>query len=555
MTTATAGKVRAERLATVAPPALRRAEAADTWLQTAYGEVRSIYRAWVHLVVRRYEDNGMAEVSSFELEMLEGEMLATGTPLTFSMVEAGYEWASQEFGQAAGRSMPARHVKGKQEVPQVVPTWEEFTQTADFSGVEEHIVAVSSHAAKAQAGVIDKLFVRAATATATRAEIAKAVLAAGLVESDTRAALWARTETQWAYNEGAHELYQAEGVAVEEWVTTFDDATCEFCQAMDGIKVRTSENFVEAGDVVKGVDGGEYRTAFPEGHPPLHPNCLIGETPVCAPGVLAGLVAAYSGPVVELTLTDARRLTVSPQHMLLTPAGFVAAASLREGDKVIDCSAAQRVVAGDPENDWQPPTVEQVVAALSESFGMTTASVPVAAEDLHGDAGGVNGHVHIVAPDCLLAGNRQALSAEQAHQFAFGTADAKLALFSGCSNLAAVLFALATATNRIVGGLGIPGIFGAAALGDHEPVSGGAAAPDDSGVVQDAIDTKARTAGLVGQCLDAFAGLVAPVNVVKTETKHVSAHVYDLQTATTLYAANGIVSSNCRCIIVPAFET
>ena len=554
MTTATAGKVRAERLATVAPPALRRAEAADTWLRKVYTVVRQVYRAWTAEVVARYEGGGAAEATSLEVQQLEERLVVVTGPLTFSMVEGGYKWASQEFGQAAGRSQRLG-MAAKEEVPQLVPTWEQFTQTADFSGVEEHIVAVSSHAAKAQAGVIDKLFVRAATATATRAEIAKAVLAAGLVESDTRAALWARTETQWAYNEGAHELYQAEGVAVEEWVTTFDDATCEFCQAMDGIKVRTNENFVEAGDVVKGVDGGEYKTAFPEGHPPLHPNCLIGETPVCAPGVLAGLVAAYSGPVVELTLTDARRLTVSPQHMLLTPAGFVAAASLREGDKVIDCSAAQRVVAGDPENDWQPPTVEQVVAALSESFGMTTASVPVAAEDLHGDAGGVNGHVHIVAPDCLLAGNRQALSAEQAHQFAFGTADAKLALFSGCSNLAAVLFALATATNRIVGGLGIPGIFGAAALGDHEPVSGGAAAPDDSGVVQDAIDTKARTAGLVGQCLDAFAGLVAPVNVVKTETKHVSAHVYDLQTATTLYAANGIVSSNCRCIIVPAFET
>ena len=267
------GKALPDRLKQVHPAALLRSAAADRWLAKAYRTMRTVYRSWVQDVVARYADGLLNEVGSRDQAALEDRLYAAGRPLTYSMVEGGYDWTRQEFNSEGGRSgVPG--LAAKETVPQVgVPEWQDFIGQADFTGVEDHIRAVSQRAAATQAGAVNRIFTAAGDTGATRQDVAKQLLADGLVQTDMRAALWARTETQWAYNEGAHQAYIAAGVSVEEWVTTQDDATCEFCGAMDGVKVRTNDNFVEAGDSVTGLDGGTYTTQFPAGHPPLHPNC------------------------------------------------------------------------------------------------------------------------------------------------------------------------------------------------------------------------------------------------------------------------------------------
>jgi SPP1 gp7 family putative phage head morphogenesis protein len=78
---------------------------------------------------------------------------------------------------------------------------------------------------------------------------------------DKRADMIARTEIMDALNEGQDEAWQQaqdEGIlsddATKEWITAPDDQLCPECEAMDGKQVPVGQD-------------------FPEGDPPLHPNC------------------------------------------------------------------------------------------------------------------------------------------------------------------------------------------------------------------------------------------------------------------------------------------
>jgi len=101
----------------------------------------------------------------------------------------------------------------------------------------------------------------------------------GLAWASARADLLARTVTNWSYNEGAVALYQEESIKEVEWMTTEDDATCEYCAEMDGTIIPTGDSFMSAGDL---LDPELASSALPMDveHPPLHPNCRCTILPV-----------------------------------------------------------------------------------------------------------------------------------------------------------------------------------------------------------------------------------------------------------------------------------
>lgn len=96
-----------------------------------------------------------------------------------------------------------------------------------------------------------------------------------------RAALVSRTETIWAWNEGAVQAYKQSGVIHKKiWVSSSDDRTCEFCPLMDGKVVDVEISYFGKGDTMTGQDGGELSFEYEEiGHPPLHPMCRCAIAP------------------------------------------------------------------------------------------------------------------------------------------------------------------------------------------------------------------------------------------------------------------------------------
>ncbi len=97
-----------------------------------------------------------------------------------------------------------------------------------------------------------------------------------------RAVLIARTETIWAFNEGAVIAYKQSGVVNSvEWLTAEDERVCQWCDPMDGRTQTLGQNFFQMGDEFEGRDGGTLRfNAEPIEHPPLHPQCRCSLAPI-----------------------------------------------------------------------------------------------------------------------------------------------------------------------------------------------------------------------------------------------------------------------------------
>ena len=100
------------------------------------------------------------------------------------------------------------------------------------------------------------------------------------------ATMIARTESIWAFNEGAVQAYLQSGlVSKKVWVSSDDDRSCDFCPTLDGQTVEVDSDFFGMGDTlsVTAQNGAEKELSFEYeeiGHPPLHPMCRCAIAPV-----------------------------------------------------------------------------------------------------------------------------------------------------------------------------------------------------------------------------------------------------------------------------------
>lgn len=91
----------------------------------------------------------------------------------------------------------------------------------------------------------------------------------------------ARTESIWAWNEGAVQGYR-QSTVVEKmtWISSNDDRSCDFCPTMDGKVIGVNENFFNQGDNLNVGDSVLRFDYEPIGHPPLHPQCRCAIAPI-----------------------------------------------------------------------------------------------------------------------------------------------------------------------------------------------------------------------------------------------------------------------------------
>ena len=386
----------------------------------------------------------------------------------------------------------------------------------------------------------------------------------------------ARTEQLRVYREASRQQYETSGLVQSYRRLSAKNAnTCAVCLALDGEIYPTDELM----------------------H--VHPNCVIGETPVLAPDTIAGITASYSGPIIEFTTSEGRMVSVTPNHMLLTSTGFVRAKDIREGNNVLYCPDFERIVNGDPNNNNGPSMIKNVISAFAETGGMMASRVPVSPEYLHGDASLMDGYIDIVAPYGFLGSHGQAAVAETVSQKDFGATDTKLATLIGEGDLATMLLALGLAARGNVRGVGISSPFFGGSFANHQSISVGASPDFDAILRETPMDNRTTSTevlsqsvlglasqvpitnkvviddgpsrgldidsdlfkptehGIVGDpnlfshVLRSFSGKITETEIVDIRYFDFSGHVYDLQTQSSLYLANGLVSSNCRCTMVP----
>ena len=96
-----------------------------------------------------------------------------------------------------------------------------------------------------------------------------------------RATVIARTETIWAWNEGAVQGYVQSGlVEKKQWVSSGDPRSCDYCLDMDGKIIGVEGYFFEKGGTLE-VAGNTLNFDYEDvGHPPLHAQCRCTIVPI-----------------------------------------------------------------------------------------------------------------------------------------------------------------------------------------------------------------------------------------------------------------------------------
>jgi hypothetical protein len=329
-------------------------------------------------------------------------------------------------------------------------------------------------------------------------------------------------------------------VEQKQWLTAPD--CCDICAKMDGDVVGLEDTFFDD-------DYGDGMS------PPLHPNCVLPGTLCETPGgLIIGLRSWYRGEAIELTFAQGTRLSVTPNHLLLTPNGFAPAHLLREGDDVFYCPDTKGVVSSHPNDDRKPALVEEIVGTLAKSSGMAIRRVPVTPEYLHGDGRFCNGDIDVIGPDSLLADTRKTARAQCLGTDSLNWTDIDSPNLPSSGSLAEILVHAAHTADSIVGGFRQPSSFFLSRLSHSNEHGLTPATGCDSSTEQSHADSTSADLEIFSQEQLGFSRKIKTTKVIDVNRFAYVGHVYDLQTITSLYICNSIVSSNCRCSVLPVVE-
>lgn len=182
----------------------------------------------------------------------------------------------------------------------------------------------------------------------------------------------------------------------------------------------------------------------------IHPNCLVPGGTVLAEGVMAHTSREYSGPVITLETSTGNRITVTPNHPILTTSGFVPAAVLQKGQKIVEATGEYRFLFGEAPNDINIPTpVEDIGHSIVQSGGGTTVCVEAAPEQFHGD-GTANGKVKVVLSKGFVESKLNSLGSKPVSKKRLPSGHLRRLYFFTNSPLLQILQRPFCATNRVM---------------------------------------------------------------------------------------------------------
>ena len=172
----------------------------------------------------------------------------------------------------------------------------------------------------------------------------------------------------------------------------------------------------------------------------IHPNCLVPGGSILCEGLVSASRRHYTGDVILLVTASGNKITVTPNHPILTTKGFVAAGSLKEEDEIIEATRKYRAFLRKAPNSIDVPTgIEEIFHSIIKTSNGTAFSVKGSPVQFHSD-GIANRKVDIVFPAGSGISERNIVRGEPFTKHYFPPAH-----FRGFS-----LFANSTATKVIV---------------------------------------------------------------------------------------------------------
>jgi hypothetical protein len=415
----------------------------------------------------------------------------------------------------------------------------------------------------------------------------------------------ARTYVQTANVAAQMAVYQANDDLVKGWrwssvlepgYSKSGRGTCLRCQSLDSREFKLGEG----------------------PNIPLHPRCVTGDTLISAPGVVAAIKIKYSGPIIDIRIDNGRTLSCTPNHRIMTDRGVKFAGDLEQGDKVLYDSAHVDNLHGEKNHYGLPTRAEDIFHFFSDRFKLIIRKPTPTGVDLHGDEQFVDGDIDVVAPESLLRGDFETLLFQDLKDMFLPSANVCDVFLAGLRKSTSMLVRMGLSAQSIsrflsvfdallLGHSGVPepGTLCRSAWLDS---SLNKIAPDgsfvSSEVIADFIRTKA--AGVHGDnfldgqldriwmlcsslsalhgrgsfvverdalsnegtfdwlsspsedVANLFLSLSSSVKLCNVDfvgRRSFNGHVYDLQSISSTYYNEGMLSSNCRCVALPITKT
>lgn len=372
----------------------------------------------------------------------------------------------------------------------------------------------------------------------------------------------ARTAVTGAQNAGRMDSYVAAekmGIKVrKEWLSTLDGRTRHSHAMLDGQTADIDKPFK--------VDGEEIMFPGDTSAPGyLVYNCFVGETQIASDSkIVRSYKHTYNGDLIEVKTACGINFTCTPNHPILTPYGWVAAALLHNGDNLV--VTFDRNTGGFRRNS-NIKHIHSSMKALYNSlhcFGLMSRDSTLRI-NFHGDIPTTN--VEVITKKWLLRNNGNSGVRQSINKFSLKNANKPL--MSQCPLMKHFGSVCKAAFGFISGKCQTLALLWRSLLHPNvhrfRTVSG-----RDIGVTQDTVNNLTAKSETLGKVLDGFSGEIAVDKVVSVKiipSGQTATHVYNLQTENGYYfvnssiaqsksKCNGVfaIAKNCRCTLIAAVD-
>lgn len=356
--------------------------------------------------------------------------------------------------------------------------------------------------------------------------------------SDQRAEMIARTELAHAHVQGNLEGWRSTGVVAGKRSILAD--THPFEDVCDENELQGAVPLDEP---------------FQDGSmgPPYHPNCVLPDTKLSAFGVLKAYKRWFVGEVVSLLCEGDHNLTVTPNHPVLTQRGWLPAGQVKAGDFLFKSDRPDLIVPLiSPDHYYMPTPAHE----LFDSLGLSGSVRPViklsGTSAFHGD-GISDSEVHVVDANGLLRGDWKSQLKKHLEQLLF-----PLSQLSGLLiGLGSKFFGLDRVLVTNAGQEGMrsySATFSKVTPGVKKGLSLNSSPQGKPAPLEVFVNGGRVTVEALSKIYGAFSGKVAPVQVLDVSVSEYRGHVFNLSTKDGWYFADGIITHNCLCDIVPVLD-
>ena len=288
----------------------------------------------------------------------------------------------------------------------------------------------------------------------------------------------------------------------------------------------------------------------PGGHVTCRGNCVVEGTLVDALNIEAVYRLLYAGPVLELTTKTGFKLTVTPNHPILTGRGWVKAQFLNKGDNVVSGFGSQSVFeAIDGNNNHVPARVEKVFNAfgMSDAANRLRSSFIAMPQDFHGDGRFVDGNVQIIRADRELLNEFYSLHLQHSRDFEFSGRSLRQSGLPGQSAGVQILERPLHSPDSVMSRRADSLAFFGRRLFHSDEHRIASPAWFNTMLQKLVSEATATYTSNQRELLFAIARKITLDKIVNVRNFNYSGHVYDLQGFGSLYQANGVIVHNCRC--------